>query len=710
MSPCHIFEVTLVKRGISDGLQAQLRAVLLRPSIFSFLICAVLSAGTASAASARLGTVTVPTESGTSRTLSLRLWVPDNTAGAKVRGILVACHPSGTEGSGFQQDYRPLAENPQATDWVETTTTEWDSAKRMDLAMQLVATRHNFAVVGLYFSGQKPGGAGPGQVSMMPAHAAALEAGISLLASTYSRPELATAPIATYGFSGGSGFSLFYAAYNPARCIAVAHNKGGSVGDYDPVAIEPAEQVPVMLSYGELDTPNIEKVKGVFNYHRARGALWFLIPDYGLAHDAQGYGRFFGAAFFDRVIEMRMPHDWVPGTAPVLKPLIEAAGWLGDHSSWETARSTIVAFSANTGTLAEKRTVSWLPDQVLAEAWRAVTTHLPAEKLSSPVSSLETTLPKQLAFLTAGGSQALGLTSAGGNVSSVEWKDGGLSAGSFASPPFSKTLSTLTPGFHLVHGDLQLTGGGSSTTELAILLVKPPTTNQVPSLQSGPTIPGGPIYSTLPIACSALASDPDGSIEELLTYTWSATGPGTVLFTPANSTNAGKQITATFPVPGTYQIRVTVKDSIGSSAPVSSANLPITVTAPPLFNTWISSHNLIGNDAAESAKPAGDGITNLVKYSLNLDPHVPSVTPTDGLNPGLPLVTIGAGVMTLLYQKDTAKTDLTYVVEASPDLANWDTSGVVESIQSIAGYRQTIQATVSLGSDPQKFIRLKVSK
>lgn len=710
MTPLRIVRSFSVKRGIFRSVFDVFLGSLFRLTLSGVLACTGLVVESASGASFSLGEVTVPTEPGTSRTLALRLWVPDNTAGAKVRGILVACHPSGTEGASFQQNYRPLALNPGAADWVETTTTEWDSAKRMDLAMQLVATRHNFAVVGLYFSGQKPGGAGPGQVGMMPAHCAALEAGISLLASTYSRPELATAPIATYGFSGGSGFSLYYAAYNPARCIAVAHNKGGSVGDYDPVVIEPAEQVPVMLSYGELDTPNIDKVKGVFSYHRARGALWFLIPDYGLAHDAQGYGRFLGAAFFDRVIEMRMPHDWVPGTAPVLKPLSEAAGWLGDHATWESAASAILPFSASGSPLAEKRTMSWLPDQVMAEAWRAVTTHSPAERLSSPVSALATTLPKQLAFLAAGGSQALGLTATGGGVASVDWRDGGASAGAVATPPFSMTLSALTPGFHLVHGDMQITGGGNSTTELAILLVKPSTTNQLPSLQSGPTIPSGPIYSTLPIACSALAADLDGSIEDLLTYTWSATGPGTVLFTPANGTNAGKQITAKFPVPGSYQIKVTVKDSIGSSTPVSSANLPVAVIAPPLYNNWTSSHSLVGDDAAESAKPAGDGVANLVKYSLNLDPHVPSVTPTDGLNPGLPLVTKGADVMSLLYQKDTAKTDLTYLVEASPDLANWNTSGVVESIQSTSGYRQTIKATVALGSDPQKFIRLKVSK
>ncbi len=681
--------------------------------VISFLITGALLPAEMRAASASLGDVTVPTESG--RTLSMRLWVPDNTTGAKVRGILVASHPSGTEGAGFQQDYRPLAGNPQPSYWVETTTTEYNATRRMDLAMQLVAKRHNFAVVGLYFSGQHPGGyaanaSNPADVSMMPAQAAALEAGINLLASTYSRPELATAPIATYGFSGGSGFALYYAAYNPTRCIAVAHNKGGSIGDYDPVGLEPAEQVPVMLSYGENDTNNVETIKAVFSYHRARGALWFLIPDYGLGHDSQGYGRFFGAAFFDRIIEKRLPRDWVPGTAPVLRPLTEDSGWLGDHSTWESAGSSIVSFTASGATLAAKRAMSWLPDQTLAEAWRAISTHQPAGNLTSPVSLLSTTRPKQLAYLQAGNSQALGLTVPGGNVASVEWKDGDTVVGTAATSPFSQTLTNLSWGIHLVRGQMQLTGGGTSTSELAILLVNPSTTNLTPVIQTGPAVQSGPTYAGVPVACSARANDPDGNIEELLTYTWSSTaGPGPVVFSPANGTNASKEISATFPVAGSYTLRVAVKDSIGSSV-ATTANVGVTVTAPPLYSGWVSSNSLTGQDALATSSLAGDGITNLTKYALGLNPREFCFAPTDGTTPGLPQVAMEADGLSLLYQKDLSKTDLTYTIETSPDLSSWTPTGATESIQSSSGYLRTIKASIPKGSDTKKFARLKISR
>ncbi len=803
----------------------------------TFIAVAFL-ASNAVAASVSLGEVTVPTESG--RTLILRLWVPDNTTGAKVRGILVAAHPSGVEFDSFQQDYRPLAQNPQDSYWVETTTTDFAATRRMDLAMQLVAKRHNFAVVGLYFSGQHPGGYAangptPADVSMMPAQAAALEAGINLLATTYSRSELATAPIATYGFSGGSGFSLYYAAYRPGRCIAVAHNKGGSIGDYDPVFLEAAEQVPVMLSYGEVDSSQmrIDAIKNVFAYHRAKGALWNLIPDYGLGHESQGYGRFLGAAFFDHLIEKRLPHDWVPGSAPTLRPITEDGGWLGDNTTWESASSSIVSFASSGATLAAKRTMSWLPDQTMAEAWRAVTTHYPAGNLTSPVSSLTTTKPKQLAYFNLNvtpvvNSQTLGLSVPGSNVSSVDWKDGDVVAGTVTTSPFTQTLSNLSAGIHLVRGQLLLNGGGSSTSELAILLVNPSATNQTPTILSGPTISAGTTYAGLPIGCSARASDPDGSIEELLTYTWSATGPGTVTFGPGNGTNAGKDMTATFPVAGSYTLKVAVKDSIGSSTPVnstlavtviaqppgtlafssptysqlegdvgsttatinvtrtvgfngavsvgyatangtalagsdytatsgtlswangeatsksftvsitgdtsfepdetialsltsptggailgspSSATLTITNGDPPQpYDSWAIDNHLSGDNALATANPAGDGICNLMKYALGLDPNKASTKPTDGVNPGLPLFEFEPGSLSLTYQKDAGKTDIIYTVKASTDLAGWNTTGIVETTQPFSGNIQNVTAKILIGSDKQKFMRLTIEK
>jgi PKD repeat protein len=540
------------------------------------ILLLAFAAGIAPAASTNDVTVTFDS----TNHLYLRLWVPDGVS--KIRGVIVTTHPSGNP--GYTQDYRPSAD--YTTAWDETYTTDYDTrTKAADLALQLVAQRHAFALVGLCFQDQKPGGitattSSVANVSMMPAHAAALEAGMNLFAAQFNRPELTNAPIATYGFSGGSGFTAYYAAYNPGRCIAFAHNKGGSIGDYDPVFMEAAEQVPAMLCYGEIDTTDrIDTINTVFTYHRAKGAPWALIPDYGLDHDSQGYGRFLGAAFLDRVIEMRLPRDWMPGgAAPVLRPLAEDSGWLGDNTTWESNSSTIVSFTASAAALSEKRTMSWLPDRYLAEAWRSVTTHLPPVKLSSPVSALATTRPKQLAYLLAGAGQSMALNAATGSVSSVDWKNGDVLVRTESSAPFSTILSTVTGGIHLIHGELQMTNGSSRPSDLAVLLVKPPA-NQMPTILSGPAVSGAPT-SGVPVACSVRAVDPDGSIEELLAYTWSATGPSAVSFGSGNGSNAGKDIAATFPVDGFYVLKVVVTDA-NAAAVTSSVDVAVGDVSTP---------------------------------------------------------------------------------------------------------------------------------
>lgn len=52
----------------------------------------------------------------------------------------------------------------------------------------------------------------------------------------------------------------------------------------------------------------------------------------------------------------------------------------------------------------------------------------------------------------------------------------------------------------------------------------------------------------------------DDGGEAALTYTWSATGPGTVSFSE-NGTNAAKSSIATFTKSGSYVLTVTITDS-----------------------------------------------------------------------------------------------------------------------------------------------------
>lgn len=146
-----------------------------------------------------------------------------------------------------------------------------------------------------------------------------------------------------------------------------------------------------------------------------------------------------------------------------------------------------------------------------------------------------------------------------------------------------------------------------------------------------------------------------------------------------------------------------------------SSGLAISVTTP--YNQWADLE--FGADAdnpaiaGDLADPDHDGILNLLEYGLNLDPN--SHSPSGGLpgHNGLPGIDAGVGDFALVYRKNLAATDLSFIVQESDDLGvddAWQAATVTETILSDDGKTQIIRAAVSIGSEPAKFLRLAVSK
>ena len=74
--------------------------------------------------------------------------------------------------------------------------------------------------------------------------------------------------------------------------------------------------------------------------------------------------------------------------------------------------------------------------------------------------------------------------------------------------------------------------------------------------------------------------------------------------------------------------------------------------------------------AGDTADPDGDGITNLMEYGLFADPNVSSVA-------DLPSVAISGNHLQLSFRRNTSATDITYIVEASSDLASGSWTPVI---------------------------------
>ena len=116
------------------------------------------------------------------------------------------------------------------------------------------------------------------------------------------------------------------------------------------------------------------------------------------------------------------------------------------------------------------------------------------------------------------------------------------------------------------------------------------------------------------------------------------------------------------------------------------------------FGTTADSGN-----AADAANPAGDGLPNLLKYALGLNPLVPAVTTVTE--------DVSTGYLRLTVPKNQNATDITYTVQVTSDLtapASWTASGTTVD-QNTASVLQ-VQDNTPVGSVPKRFIRLQVSR
>jgi hypothetical protein len=106
-----------------------------------------------------------------------------------------------------------------------------------------------------------------------------------------------------------------------------------------------------------------------------------------------------------------------------------------------------------------------------------------------------------------------------------------------------------------------------------------------------------------------------------------------------------------------------------------------------------------------TASPAGDGVPNLLKYALGLDPLVraaPAALPRLETSPS-------GDVLTLAYQRARYAPDVSAAVQWSETLSAWSTAGVVEEIVSRTDTHEEVEAHVARDARPRLFLRLRAA-
>jgi hypothetical protein len=158
-----------------------------------------------------------------------------------------------------------------------------------------------------------------------------------------------------------------------------------------------------------------------------------------------------------------------------------------------------------------------------------------------------------------------------------------------------------------------------------------------------------------------------------------------------------------------YRLCATGAPANSSWTPIASATAPGVASG---YQLWLQAHGLPMDGSGKgsaTASASGDGLFNLTKYALGLSPGSPGYA--GRLSYGT-VTDAGSEYLSFTYiRPEPAPTGITYIVEASSDLVNWSTIGIVPVSSTVnAGLRTvTVRDTFPTAGGGQRFMRLQVT-
>ncbi len=271
-----------------------------------------------------------------------------------------------------------------------------------------------------------------------------------------------------------------------------------------------------------------------------------------------------------------------------------------------------------------------------------------------------------------------------------------LATGSIANQStwylFTPTISTIngslgTPVTLRVYG-YNGSGGASTNTanwridDLALTV----------AVQTAPTI-------TTPPASQSVAAGADATFTVVASgnYQWRR-----------NSQTISGATTASYTIVGVQPGDAASYDVVVTNMAGTATSTAATLTVLSGFDSWLWANF----DASERANPqvsgpavvlTADGLTNLMKYALGLNPRVAATT-------SLPVTSATSTHWTYTFTRPVERSDVTYTVQASTNLTDWSTITVTPTKISTTDGVETWRAEYPLANAAQLFFRLKVSR
>ena len=457
------------------------------------------------------------------------------------------------------------------------------------------------------------------------------------------------------------------------------------------------------------------------------------------------------ADFIQAAASEMIPANWLPTGFPTLNTINPSSGWVVDVRTMGSGTCAPVSYSTWVNEGNDPLRAYWYPNQTTAQdvCNTANTGFTKKPQMISAFGSSTATAPTALGSLNSGGTVGVGyvpfsptlesdgvtfqVRAASVNQSPIARLDNGNALGIATGPILfrpndSGSLKQTGVDTFCVYLDRDSVTKGGQPWEPFILANQPGdsqyrsayrpiqllTSVAVNQISGGsqtisfPTLPNvtGTNLQQITLSGSLAATASSG----LPVQYWVVSGPYR-----NDATNSNVLIPDSVPANAKFPMPVIIgawqwgsPSSTGTSIQSATPVFQTFYINQTSLNNWrynyFGTYNSSGN-AADSASPAGDGIPNLLKYATGLSPLVatgnePAVIGTAGSN--------GGNYLTITFNQ-IADPALTYSVEAANDLSgNWSSIWSSTGAANIAG-SVTVQDTVAIGQQTQRFLRLQVS-
>jgi len=207
-----------------------------------------------------------------------------------------------------------------------------------------------------------------------------------------------------------------------------------------------------------------------------------------------------------------------------------------------------------------------------------------------------------------------------------------------------------------------------------------------------------------------------GTAGTAYSFTYSATGTPTPTFSvTSGSLPAGLTLSSSGTISGTPTGVGVFKGTVSAVNGIGTATSSFSILVMGSYNQWAASRFTAQqqndpNFIAPTSIPLQDGISNLLKYALDINP-ASAMSSADML--ALPKSGVSGPYLTITYRQNPAATGITVSLQISSDLITWQNT-IPDINQTVGTDPATgdpmIQVGINVTDLDKKFIRLSVSQ